>query len=130
MPSMHICLDVDETITYAPAFFAALCDKFAEARVTIVTFRTDKTETERYLNSIGVRFNRVVVSTDPDHGKTADQSLYEWKANFVNRMRPDMFFEDMPEVVARVDPSILVFMPCDEVIRDWISCQLNVRNNK
>ena len=122
---MHICLDVDDTITYAPAFFAGVCDRFADARITILTFRVDKEQTEQYLNSVGVRYDQVVVSTDTDYGKTATQSLHEWKACFVNRLRPDIFFEDMPEVVALVDTSIIVFMPCDEVIRQWLASQLN-----
>ena len=124
---MHICLDVDDTITYAPAFFSALCDRFAEAQITIITFRKDREQTEQYLASVGVRYERLVVSTDPDHGKTVDESLHEWKANFVNGLRPDIFFEDMPEVVALIDPAILVFMPCDEVIREWITTQLDAR---
>ncbi len=124
---MHICLDVDDTITYAPKFFAGLCDRFADARITIVTFRANKAQTEEYLDSVGVRYDQVLVSTDPDHGKAATQSLHEWKANLVNRLRPDIFFEDMPEVVTLVDASILVFMPCDEVIREWISTQLNAK---
>lgn len=122
---MHICLDVDDTITYAPGFFAGLCERFAIARITIVTFRSDLAKTKEYLDSIGVRYDRIVVSTDELHGKKQSESLPEWKANLVNRLRPDIFFEDMPEVVALIDPSILVFMPCDEVIREWISSQLN-----
>lgn len=122
---MHICLDVDDTITYAPAFFAGICERFADARITIVTFRADRKETEQYLDSVGVRYDQVVVSTDPQLGKTESQSLPEWKAQFVNRLQPDLFFEDMPEVVALVDPSIIVFMPCDEIIRQWIAGQLN-----
>ena len=121
---MHICLDVDDTITYAPAFFSTLCERFKEAQITIVTFRENKAQTEEYLDSVGVRYDRVIVSTDPEHGKQEHESLHEWKANFINRLRPDMFFEDMPEVVSLVDPAILVFMPCDEVIRGWISSQL------
>lgn len=122
---MHICLDVDETITFAPEFFSALSERFSSARITIVTFRTDKEKTEQYLDSIGVRYDRIVVSTDPDIGKAATQSLHEWKASLVNQLRPDIFFEDMPEVVALVDSSVLVFMPCDAVIREWITKQLN-----
>ncbi len=125
---MHICLDVDDTITYAPGFFASLCDRFSGARITIVTFRTDLTQTKDYLNSVGVRFDQIVVSTDEQHGKSQSESLYEWKANFVNRLRPDIFFEDMPKVVALIDPTILVFMPCDEIIREWILSQLRKKN--
>jgi hypothetical protein len=125
---MHICLDVDDTITYAPGFFASLCNKFASARITIVTFRTDLAKTTEYLDSVGVRYDQVVVSTDEQHGQSKAESLHEWKANFVNRLRPDIFFEDMPEVVALIDPAILVFMPCDEVIREWIFSQLKQKN--
>lgn len=117
---MHICLDIDDTITYAPEFFARLVSRFAEARVTIVTFRTDRDETIKYLASAEVRYDQLVLSSDPVHGKTDDQSLQAWKAEFVNQLKPDIFFEDMPEVVALVDSSVLVFMPCDDVIRDWI----------
>lgn len=127
---MHICLDVDDTITYAPGFFAGLCDRFASARITIVTFRSDLAKTKDYLDSVGVRYDQVVVSTDEQHGKSKSESLHEWKANFVNRLRPDIFFEDMPEVVALIDPKILVFMPCDGIIREWISSQLNKTNAK
>ncbi|RMF42696.1 MAG: hypothetical protein D6753_06875 [Planctomycetota bacterium] len=122
---MHICLDVDDTITYAPGFFAELCNRFAHARITIVTMRTDLADTKEYLDSVGVRYDRVVVSTDPEHGKSADQSLHQWKANLVNDLRPDIFFEDMPEVVALIDRAIIVFMPCDDVIRDWIGSRLD-----
>ncbi len=127
---MHICLDVDDTITYAPGFFAGLCDRFASARITIVTFRSDLAKTKDYLDSVGVRYDQVVVSTDEQHGKSKPESLHEWKANLVNRLRPDIFFEDMPEVVALIDPQILVFMPCDGIIREWISSQLNKMNAK
>lgn len=127
---MHICLDVDDTITYAPGFFAGLCERFANARITIVTFRSDLATTKDYLDSVGVRYDRVVVSTDEQYGKSKSESLHEWKANFVNRLRPDIFFEDMPEVVALIDPGILVFMPCDGIIREWISSQLNKMNTK
>lgn len=127
---MHICLDVDDTITYAPDFFAGLCERFASARITIVTFRSDLATTKDYLDSVGVRYDQVVVSTDEQHGKSKSESLHEWKANLVNRLRPDIFFEDMPEVVALIDPQILVFMPCDGIIREWISSQLNKMNTK
>ena len=127
---MHICLDVDDTITYTPGFFASLCDRFVSARITIVTFRTDLANTKQYLDSVGVRYDQVVVSTDRQHGRIASESLHEWKAKFVNRLRPDIFFEDMPEVVALIDPTILVFMPCDEVIREWICSQLKQKDAK
>ena len=121
---MHICLDIDDTITYAPEFFASLCDCFSEAAITIVTFRFDRESTEKYLQSVNVRYDRLIVSSDETYGKQTGQSLHQWKADLVNQLKPDLFFEDMPEVVSLIDPAIKVFMPCDEVIRGWIHSAL------
>ena len=66
-------------------------------------------------------------STDPVDGKNESEALHEWKARFVHQLRPDLFFEDMPEFVAQIAPSILVFMPCAEVIHEWITGHLNAK---
>ena len=76
------------------------------------------------LDSIGLRYDDVIVSTDPVRGKETHQSLHQWKADLVNRIGPDLFFEDMPEVVAQIEPRIVVLMPCDEIIRGWIANQV------
>lgn len=121
---MHICLDVDDTITCAPEFFVGLCRRFDGARVTIVTMRTDEIGTKAYLDGIGLRHDRVIVATDPEHGRREGEAPHEWKAALVNRLQPDIFFEDMPEVVSLIAPSILVFMPCDGFVREWLSLRL------
>ena len=121
---MHICLDIDDTITYAPEFFVQLVARFPEAEVSIVTFRGELEETRSYLDSLPIRFDRLIVSTDSELGKSEEQTLPEWKAGVVNDLKPDLFFEDMPEVVTLIDRSIFVFMPCDDLIRDWIADQI------
>ena len=121
---MHICLDIDDTITYCPEFFSKISTSFEEARISIVTFREERSSTEDYLKSVHIRYDQLVLSSDPVLGKSPDQSLAEWKAGFVNSTKPDLFFEDMPEVIALIDSGILVFMACDEVIRKWIANQL------
>lgn len=118
---MHICLDIDDTITYAPKLFTLILAAAADARVTVVTFRADEEGAKKTLVEHAIRFDQLIVSTDPQFGKTPQQSLAEWKADVVNRLMPDWFFEDMPEVIARVHPEIKVFMPCDEVMRQWMS---------
>ena len=122
---MHICLDIDDTITYAPNFFVGICNCFSDARISIVTFRPDLDSARNYLRGIGLRYHDLIVSTDPSRGKLSNESLHEWKARFVNNLRPDFFFEDMPEVVALIDDDIVVFMPCDPVIRSWIKSKLD-----
>lgn len=121
---MHICLDIDDTITYQPGFFSRLTHALADAKVTVVTFRTDFDDAESCLVENKIRYDELIVSSDPKVGKQGDEPLHVWKSNLVNRMMPDMFFEDMPEVVALIDDAIAVFQPCDSVIRSWIRSQI------
>ena len=117
---MHVCLDIDDTITYAPDLFVVLVSALPDARITVVTFRTDLEAARKTLQDYGIRYDDLILSNDPDRGRRPEQSLSEWKAALVNQLAPDWFFEDMPEVVSLVQPTIKVFMPCDEVIRDWL----------
>ena len=120
---MHICLDIDDTITYQPEFFARMTAAFADARVTVVTFRTDFDAATQCLEELNIRYNQLIVSTDSEYGRTNGESLPEWKSRLINTMKPDLFFEDMPEVVALIDDEIAVFQPCDTVIRSWMRNQ-------
>ena len=65
--AMHICLDIDDTITYSPEFFRRMVASFEFARVTIVTFRDDRQSTEEYLGSLPIRFDQLIVSTETRH---------------------------------------------------------------
>ena len=71
-----------------------------------------------------MRYDELILASDRERGRRREESLHTWKAALVNQLKPDIFFEDMPEVVSLIEPGILVFMPCDEVIRSWISTQL------
>ena len=124
---MHICLDIDDTITYAPGLFAALLTALPDAEVSVVTFRKRTSDALETLRECGIRCDRLIVSTDPERGQVDGQNLAEWKASVVNELAPDWFFEDMPEVVSRIRSEVTVFMPCDEVIRQWLADAANVQ---
>ena len=121
---MHICLDIDDTITYQPEFFARITHAYADARITVVTFRTDFDTAANCLKENGIRYDQLIVSNDPNFGKSDSELLQEWKSRLINKMKPDLFFEDMPEVIAMIDDEIAVFQPCDTVIRSWMRTQL------
>ena len=72
---------------------------------------------ERVRNAL--RLNAVSAAAEA-LGVRPGQSLADWKANVVNQLQPDWFFEGMPEVVCQIAPHIKVFMPCDELIRGWL----------
>lgn len=115
-----ICIDIDDTITYAPNLFALITHSLTEATIIIVSFRTDHEAAVATLVEHEIRYNKLILSNDPEWGKRSEQSLDDWKSETVNRIAPDWFFEDMPEVVSKIDSDIKVFMPCDQLIRDWL----------
>lgn len=123
-PLMNIFLDIDDTITYQPKFFSRLTHSFNDAQITVVTFRTDFESADACLKELYIRYDKLIVSTDPELGRKTDESLHQWKAGLVNRMKPDLFFEDMPEVVSLIDEDIAVFQPCDGIIRLWMRSQM------
>ena len=75
------------------------------------------------LEELGIRYDQLIVSSDPEFGQSDGESLQEWKSRLINNMKPELFFEDMPEVVALIDDQIAVFQPCDSVIRSWMRKQ-------
>ena len=118
---MHIALDIDDTITHAPAFFAAVTHALADAEITIVTVRERADGSEETLHELGIRYDRLVTSDDPELGRTDDATYHDWKIRVVTRLRPDVYFDDAPEVVHRIRPPTAVFMCCDDLIRGWLA---------
>lgn len=117
---MHIALDIDGTITEAPAFFAFLT-RVLKGRITVVSFRDDATEARRLLEQLGIRYDDLLLINDPERGNHEELPWEEWKAQAVARLGVDFFFEDMPEVVRLVRPPTKVFMVCDESMREWLA---------
>ena len=117
---VHIAIDIDDTITYAPELFSLLVGSLREAEIIIVSFRTDRENALLALREHEIRWDRVILANDPEHGAREGQTLVDWKVGVVNQLSPAWFFEDMPEVVSRIKPHIKVFMPCDEVIREFL----------
>jgi hypothetical protein len=77
---MLIALDIDQTITHAPAFFSAVTHALAGATVTIVTVRDGTDGAEETLREYDIRYDRLILSDDPDLGRTGDLEYDEWKA--------------------------------------------------
>ena len=86
--------------------------------------RTEFQSATDCLSQNNIRYDRLIVSTDLEVGRKEEESLHQWKAGLVNKIKPDLFFEDMPEVVAMVDDDVAVFQPCDAVIRSWMRSQI------
>lgn len=117
---LHIALDIDDTITAAPAFFALLTHALPAARVSVLSFRDDEPEARRLLAELGIRYDDLVLICDPMRGNCDGLPWEEWKAGAIAALGADVVFEDMPEVVQLIRPPTKVFMCCDESMREWL----------
>lgn len=118
--TVHIALDIDGTITEAPAFFSLLT-RVTDARITVVSFRDDAREARRLLAELAIRYDDLLLINDPERGNLDEAPWEQWKADAVARLGVDVFFEDMPEVVNLVRPPTKVLMVCDESMREWLA---------
>jgi hypothetical protein len=96
--------------------------------VTVITYRQDRDEAVALLEAIGIRHDDLITSADARYPLLPGEPLDEWKARTVMGLGADVFFEDMPEVIHRIEPPVKVFFTCDEVMRDWIRGALAARD--
>jgi hypothetical protein len=109
---MRIGLDIDDTITRCPEFFALLSQAFAAAGhvIYIISFRAGREATAADLEGWGITYHHLILPSDEDLG---GDGFYEWKARVCRDCGIDLFFEDMPEVLNRLDDSTIGIMPVD-----------------
>ena len=114
---MNIGLDIDDTITMNPEFFSFISKALIDGghKVIIITFRYDRLATKRFLEDLGIQYTALV--TSKIHTDIYDD-INKWKGEVCERYKVDVFFEDMPEVLQHVDPSIICFMPVLETRSD------------
>ena len=106
---MRIAIDVDDTITSAPGFFAVLSGAFRAAGhvVYVVTQRTDRSQTETELKALGIAYDELVTQ---EASQASGTTFFDWKAETCRRLQIDILFEDMPEIVNGIDAATRVFM--------------------
>lgn len=95
---MKIGLDLDDTISHAPAFFALLTQMTAgRAEIFVITRREPGTEAEiaEELSRYGIRYDRIVIT---------DQ-----KAAFILSEGIEVYFDDRDEFFQSLPESVKVF---------------------
>lgn len=95
---MRIGIDLDETITEAPAFFALLTNALrGRAEVHVVTAREAGTEAgvEAELLALGIHFDVLKITLD--------------KAEYIGGAGIDIFFDDRDEHLCGLPPGVTVF---------------------
>ena len=114
---MVIALDIDDTITRHPEFFAVLSDALVRSghRVIIITLRWERTSTEQDLAEWGIQYDALYMASDDEFDITG---FDEWKAQVCEQEGVDVFFEDSPEILRHVDSKVLCLMAVDNGIHD------------
>jgi hypothetical protein len=109
---MNVALDIDDTITRHPEFFAFLSKALKDAghKVFVISYRADYEFTKAELAEYGVVYDDLILAGNMDLGL---QGFYKWKAGMCRELKIDVFFEDMPEVANIVDESTICFVPFD-----------------
>jgi hypothetical protein len=102
---MVIGIDIDDTITRHPGFFAFLTEALIAAghRVVIITFREDRERTAAALEAWGVQWTELVTS---DLSSQLEHGVDEWKGVMCREHGVEVLFEDDPDVLMHVDPAI------------------------
>ena len=108
--AMNIALDIDDTITRHPEFFAWLSHALRASghRVVVITFREDRESTAQALARLGVVHDKLITST---LSACAEHGVDTWKAAMCRQERIDVFFEDDPEQARHVAPPTVVLAP-------------------
>ncbi|TVQ33604.1 MAG: hypothetical protein EA376_01740 [Phycisphaeraceae bacterium] len=114
---MVIGLDIDDTITRHPAFFAFLSKALIKAghKVVIITFRVDREMTEADLLEWGIAYSELVLGATDD---VLSSGVDEWKASVCEKHGVEVFFEDDPHVLSHVNTAVTCFMAIDHVRHD------------
>jgi hypothetical protein len=109
---MRVALDIDETITCHPEFFAVLSRAFTAGghEIFIITYREASDESEAELAEYGIVYDELITATNEELDRTG---FYEWKARICRERKIDILFEDMPEVINRLDPTTIGCMVVD-----------------
>jgi len=114
---MVVALDIDDTITRHPEFFAFLSRRLLDEghKVVIITFREDRQATRVLLDNLGIAFSTLVTSSLEAH---LTHGVDEWKAAVCREHAVDVFFEDDPRVIRHVAEPTVCMMPVDKKLHD------------
>lgn len=107
---MHVGIDIDETITAAPAFFAFLSRALRREghRVTILTLRRCREGAETTLRELGISYDTLETLPPEFEG-----CVVTWKVERVHALGLDVLVDDLTDVANRVRDDVFVLVPRD-----------------
>lgn len=99
-PMLRIGIDLDDTITYSPVFFAAMTRAMSGvAEIHIITNReqtaASRANTEQELASLGIAYHHLEITAD--------------KAAYISRLGITVYFDDTDDYFLALPESVTVF---------------------
>ncbi len=115
---LRIGIDLDDTITYAPAFFAAMTRAMrAVAEIHIITNRertaASRANTARELDELGVAYHHLEITAD--------------KATYIARHGITVYFDDTDDYFLELPESVTVFKIREPWNFDFENCRWHQR---
>ena len=116
---MIVAIDLDNTITDAPEFFAVLTKALIDSghAVHVITYREPGTEDRARadLDALGIRYSELHLPQDWCEPAA-------WKAGLAADLGVQIFIEDSPEVLARMPKGVQRLWLCDPEVFDLDAC--------
>jgi len=108
---MVVGLDIDDTITRHPVFFAFLSGALVAAghRVLIITMRVDRERAEADLRTMGVVWNELY--TFPEDGPYTP--YWKWKGDLCRQHGVELFFDDSPDILEHMPEGTFPLLALD-----------------
>jgi hypothetical protein len=123
---MKVGIDLDGTITDAPALFSLLTHALLGMEgneVHIITYRDMlREDVEDDLQRYNIRYTRL-------HLPKPDDDAPEWKSRLATELDLDIMFEDSPEILEAMPSKVKRFWLCDPDIFDLPSAIAGMRAN-
>ena len=109
---MVVGLDIDDTITRHPEFFAFLSNALINAghKVIIITFRENRKVTEDYLKQCGIAYSQLITST---LDSCFEYGVDEWKSAMCRKYNVEILFDDDANIIKHMNESTLCMMPIE-----------------
>ena len=107
---MHVAVDIDQTITAAPEFFAWLTRALRRDghKVSVLSLRRGQEGAKADLARLGVEFDQLELLPLDFEG-----DIIQWKIDRAVALEVEVLIDDLPEIANRASKDIFVMIPRD-----------------
>jgi hypothetical protein len=114
---MKIGIDLDDTITAMPEFFAIITKALIQKhQIYIITYRDGREATIIDLNDYNISYTELIMPNDNDETPQA------FKSRVATELGIDLMIDDSPENLSEMPPGVKRMWMCDDDVFDLKKC--------